>query len=693
MQSITFTPSQQSAISAFRTFISDSSQVFMLKGAAGTGKTTILSEFIKILEGVGRQCVLMAPTGRAANILSRKTGNFATTIHRGIYALTSLRSANQNDEIEDDSTVYARFGLKNNEYSFSTIYIIDESSMISDSFSENEAFSFGSGRLLSDLFSFADGRKIVFVGDYAQLPPVNMNFSPALDKDYIENSYGRKVVEVYLRDVMRQKSGAGILDNANIIRDKIDAKTFIEFSLKNGDDVVAENDDLLLPYFSISESKPDIRSIIIAYSNRQALQYNIIVRRHYFGEDAQRLKTGDLLIVSRNNYSYSAELFNGTIVKVESCRSDNEVQRRTVRVKLGKNRIESVELKFRNATIQFAVNGISESLDVLLLDNFLDDPNGSVGGLLSQALIVDFNNRLPEKIKNRIGEIRRLLHAKGQLTSEQKDMCDSYIKLLQTDKFYNAVICKYGYAVTCHKAQGGEWDNVFVDMCRYGGTSNENYFRWVYTAITRASVKLWHYRSPDFNYISNIVVDEIKLSSKIKVSIYSDDTDFCSARFSRIKDICMKYGISVTEDRSKAFQHIISFTDANGNSAIYLLWYNAKGYSTKDCLIKKSSDEFAATCYMIVNDSYAPQSIPFSAPNRPFAEKLVSFMLTQFEETGIRLLNITQEQYQDVFHIKTDGIAQIGLTYTAKGNYTYMRLVSSLGIDDTKLTSLRNRFI
>ena len=690
---IQLTQSQQSAIAAFKKFLEGDEQVFMLKGAAGTGKTTLVTEFLKILEGEKQEYGLMAPTGRAAYIIGSKTGKPAFTIHRSIYGLSKLKSTSQNKEDEDDGGLHLRFGLKFNQDSLNAVYIVDESSMISDNFSENESFSFGSGCLLTDLFEFARCRKIVLVGDYAQLPPVGMNFSPALDKEYLETKFSCKVAEFMLREVMRQSDGGVMLSNASKIRDAVERKSFIEFSLDKGYDSIAENIDLLAPYYLLSENKPSVKAAVITYSNKQALDYNLAIRRHYYGDTAPRLKAGDLLTICRNNYAYELELFNGNIVQVEACQPDSEMITRNIRVKLGKNRIEQVELRFRRATICFAVHEKRVSLNVMLLDNFLDDSSSSVGGLLARALIVDFNNRLPLNIKSRESEIRRLLRSREKLTIEQQELCDQYINLLNKDPYYNAVICKYGYAMTCHKAQGGEWENVFVDMCRFGGTANEDYFRWAYTALTRASKRVWYFRSPDFNYISNLVVEEIKPSSNIKISNYSADGNFCDLRFERLTKLAMQNGLSVGEDRSKQYQHIITFTDKDGAVAKFQLWFKAKGYSARDVLLSSTSEELTALCTPLIDASYAPEHVPFSTPDRPFAEKLVNFVKSQIEEIGIQLLDITLENYQDVFHLKTDGIAQIGLTYTAKGNYTYMRLTSSLGSLDSKLKALRERFI
>lgn len=665
----------------------------MLKGAAGTGKTTLVSEFLKILSSGKWFSELMAPTGRAAYIIGNKTGHGGSTIHRSIYSLNKIQSTSQNKEEEDDGGLHLRYGLKVNNDAHNTVYIVDESSMISDVYSENEAFYFGSGYLLTDLFDFACGRKIVFIGDYAQLPPIGMRFSPALDKEYIENKFSCRVKEVVLTEVMRQSNNGVMLTNATKLRDSIERKVFNEFRLSSGIDSDVEKVDLLTPYFQLSPSKPHVKSVVITYSNKQALEYNQGIRRHYYGQSAQRLISGELLMVCRNNYAHDYELFNGNIIRVESCQPDYEVDERHVRVKLGKNRVEVVTLRFRKATVGFLVNGKAVSMNITLLDNFLDDTSSSVGGLLARALIVDFNNRLPHNIKSRLGEIRKLLRNKAKLTDEEQELCDAYAKLLYNDPYYNAIICKYGYAMTCHKAQGGEWDYVFVDMNRYGGTSNEDYFRWAYTALTRASKKVWHYNSPDFDYISRLVVEEIKPSAKIKVSVYTDHNDFLASRFQRIKRRTSELGLSAIEDKSKQYQHLITIKDANSNTATYQLWYNAHGYSGKEYLVSSSSDELTSISVTIIDDSFAPAEVPFSAPDRAFAERLVAFIRSQLDELGIQLLNITQEAYQDVFHLKTDGLAQIGLMYNEKGSYTYMRLISSLGLSDNKLNQLRNRFI
>ncbi len=692
MSNIEFTSSQKAAIYSFRSFLNGSDQVFILKGAAGTGKTTLLAEFIRILNPEKRLIKLMAPTGRAAHIIGQKTGVSALTIHKSIYSLSALNSIAKKGDPEEDDNIHAKFGLRKNDDPQSTVYIVDESSLISDIFSEHEAFSFGSGKLLSDLFKYIGNRKIIFVGDYAQLPPIGMNFSPALDKSYLEEFFNCTVSEFFLREVVRQAHGSVLLDNVTKIRDNIESKSFAEFKLLNDDDFLTEKENLLIPYFRQSNTRPHVRSIIITYSNKQAMEYNQAIRTHYYGEDVPRLVKGDLLIIARNNYAYDRELFNGNIVQVESCTLDSEIESRHVRISLGKGKIETVELRFRKAVIRFLSGNKPVSVKVTILDNFLDDEAGSIGGLLARGLIVDFNNRLPKEIKNRLPEIKRLMRSET-LTIQEQQLCATYNRLLQKDPYYNSLICKYGYALTCHKAQGGEWENVFVDMGRYGGCANEEYFRWAYTALTRASKKIWHFRSPDFDYISNIVVEPIQLSNNIKISTQSDEINFCNARFKRIKKLADKYGIDVDENLSRQYQHWISFSNKEGETAIFILWYRTKGYNGSEQKRSSSSDKFAEKCSEILLESTVPDDVIFNAPLRPFAEKLVSYIKPQLKEFGIHLLDITQEQYHDIFHLRTNGLAKIAFYYNDKGLYTHMRLQSSLGSDDAKLETIRRLFL
>ncbi len=695
MAGFELTASQREALAAFKDFLEGPESVFILKGAAGTGKTTLVKEFLKILRDQKREFGLMAPTGRAAFIIGQRTGCEASTIHKGIYLLGEVKSADGEEDVEDSANLHAHYVLRDNDKARDAVYIVDEASMVSDSKSESEAFSFGSGELLRDLFDFVNGRKIVFVGDFAQLPPVGMAFSPALDAKYLENKYGCKVREVMLREVTRQNADSTMLANATRLRDSIERRSFIEFAVHEGPDTVAENENLLRPYFALSSNRPDPNSAIVAYTNKQALRYNQAVRQHYFGANAPRLQPGDMLMITRNNYAYEAELFNGNIVYVESCAGDDDLTHHRVSLRKGKGdmaRDENVDLYFRRVVIKFRSARKVEELHVQLLDNFLSDPEPTLGSVVSRALVVDFKNRLPKEISSKIGVIKRKIAHKEELNEDELVVYTNYMQRLLHDPYYNAVVCKYGYAMTCHKAQGGEWANVFVDMTRIGGAANEDYFRWAYTAITRASRRLWHYRAPEFNYLSNLVVESIKSAPNLKVSISTVTGDFCADRIKRLIGPAAEAGITMTDDRSKPYQHIVTFTNSGGEEARFQLWFKEKGYSGKENMVQTTSEEFAEQCRRLLDSSFAPEGVEFSCPGRPQAEKLVEYMRGIFSELGISVLDITTEAYKDVFHLKTDGLARVGLNYTDRGNYSYMTLESTLGTSDAKLEAFRATF-
>ncbi|MDE6297145.1 MAG: ATP-binding domain-containing protein, partial [Muribaculaceae bacterium] len=440
------------------------------------------------------------------------------------------------------------------------------------------------------------------------------------------------------------------------------------------------------------------RSIIVTQSNRVALEYNLRVREHYFVQTSDRVMEGELLMIAKNNYRQGIELFNGSIVKVVAAQSDSEIEKRTIRIKLGRDKYKDIELAFRNVTISFRSKGMPVQMSVKLLDNFLSDLSASLDGNLTRAIIVDFNLRLPEDVQRHLYRIKNVLRGKDEKDSRIRELAKTYSDLIQNDPYYNAVICKYGYAMTCHKAQGGEWENAFVDMFRYGGTANENYFRWAYTAITRASKKLWYYRAPDFDYISNLTVPDIQHSNKIKVSIYGEGGNYKECRFERIATLASNLGFTALQDTSKQNQQIISFVVDNKRLQCNIrMWYGNDGYKniSGDIITPSSDDNFDQQCISIITESFDPEyiDIPLSINDRPFFGKLAQFVKDIAKQSGIKLLNITHEQYQDIFHLQTNGIAKVHFYYDQAGKYTYMRTVSSLGSEDSKLIAFRKEFL
>lgn len=644
-----YTPEQQQAISEFNTFLNSDKHIFILRGAAGTGKTTLLREFVSIVHGNNIAYRLMAPTGRAAMILSERTGMAASTIHRAIYALDSIP-----EQIDD----CWRFGLKDNQDAANAVYIVDEASMIADICQHNEMLRFGSGRLLSDLIAYCNlkstNRKLIFVGDYAQLPPVMQSFSPALDGKYFKDTHDIEVSDFMLTGIIRQSTDSGIYQNANQIRAAIDKKEYSKFQ------VIASPDCESLQTEMFSEKHCQISGqygienvIVVTYSNVQALNYNKQIRSYLFGGEQYAIAPNDLLMVTRNNYSMPIELFNGMIVKVEAVSSNVETRHPFV----GQ---EQVDLKFRHVIISY--NG--KRMETFLLDDFLTDKNGHLSAKQQKALYADFEQRMRQ--------------------AGVKPKSETFAEKLKTDKYFNALQCKYGYAVTCHKAQGGEWNNVFIDMSAPLGKMNETYFRWAYTAVTRAKRHLWHMSSPDFSAIDQFVLRPVKICSSKHVKYYIPaNENFLDFRYNNICKIANEHGISCIENRSANYQHRIEFRKDNMICKLSL-WYNKNFYTGKvDTLTSK--DGFANLCYDICRRALHSDEIPY-IPRFGFQNELHHHILTVANSSGIRITNIIQAQWSDIYFIETDANeCFIEFYFNNKHVYTNAQPQSTLGENDEVL--------
>lgn len=443
-----------------------SASVTLLTGAAGTGKTTLVKQIVESLTAAGIPCVLLAPTGRAAKVLRERTGHDAQTIHRHIYETDALPE--RTDAHGNNNTFKWVFKLKVNPDGARTVYIVDEASMVSDTFSEEERFRFGSGHLLSDLMEFIDmkatnnERRLLVVGDPCQLLPVNSPNSPALSVDYLQGKFDVKVSEHNLRTVHRQRGEGGILKNAMALRDAIEARRYTSFGIEAADDVTPESaDSFLAKYLQATEGRASGRTVVVTHSNRLALTYNQLIRAHLF-RGHPSVRAGDLLQVVKNKYHRSKpDLMNGDFIHVLEVSDAVE----TLSAPLGNER-PTVYLQFRRAKIRPA----SEDwpMDVMLLDNLLGAEEPGLSEDQQDALYVNFKLRHPRLKPN----------------------TDEFTESYRCDPYVNAVRVKYGYAMTCHRAQGGEWDTVFVDY-RYSGSRTEDFFRWAYTATTRAKGKLF----------------------------------------------------------------------------------------------------------------------------------------------------------------------------------------------------------
>lgn len=495
------TQEQKELLDQLNQFVQSDHKVFILKGYAGTGKTTIIRNFIDSLSRSYTQYILLAPTGRAAKVLSDVSGGQAQTIHRCIYSLKSILHLKGTPESEKDESVRFAFPLRPIGDG-KNILIVDEASMISSRQSIQELYRFGSGILLDDLLVFAKihdsnyHNKIVFVGDPAQLPPVGDNTSRALSKEYFEG-LGVKAIEYTLTKVLRQKEeGATILRNATTIRDLLGSnvrnKLVLEYDQQSFIPLNAV--EIAQSYIDRFPTPQLEQSAVIAYSNKQCQFYNQEIRKLLF-PDATHLCPGDILIVVKNNYSQNgADFMNGEMIKVVSV--DDRIEEMKVPLRRKGGDLEIIPLTFRR--ISFLTKYSDEIHSRFIIDSLLHSEQGTLSKDEFIALYVGTKIKFQE------------LHESKTVDSEE------FMEYLRQDPFYNALHVKFGYAITTHKSQGGEWDTVFVDYSRRNGVTNDQ-LRWSYTATTRARACCFAINAPHLSICSQLSISPITKINSLPV--------------------------------------------------------------------------------------------------------------------------------------------------------------------------------
>lgn len=438
-------------------FSKDSDGVFLLKGYAGTGKTSTISTVVNSLWKIGHKAVLLAPTGRAAKVISLYSKKQAFTIHKKIY------------HPKKTSNGGVEFTRQVNKHT-NTLFFVDEASMVPDAPSNSKLFDNGS--LLDDLIDYVySGKncKLILIGDTAQLPPVKLEISPALNEDNLSLHYNKSVSLIELDEVMRQHKNSGILLNATELRMFIKNDSFADFkfSLEYPDVVrLVDSYDIQDAIHTAYDSHGIDETAIVVRSNKRANQYNQQIRTKILDKENE-ISTGDHIMAVKNNYFWlkdSAEisfLANGDTFEVLEIFSTKELYG-----------FRFAEVKIR--LIDYPSHPPVET--VLLLDTLLSE---------SPSLSYEESNRLYHEVGKDYADIKskykRLLEIKG-------------------NKYFNAIQVKYSYAMTCHKSQGGQWDTVFIEQPYLPEGQGIEYWRWLYTAITRAKTKLYllGFKSEDF---------------------------------------------------------------------------------------------------------------------------------------------------------------------------------------------------
>ncbi len=444
------TEGQRIVILALAEFIANSrpDEVFLLKGFAGTGKTTLLSALVRAAPVLQKSASLLAPTGRAAKVLASYSDKQAFTIHKKIYQPRSRR---------DGSIIYARMI----NYHKNMLFIVDEASMIQG---RGAGHIFSDADLLTDLIEYVQSGsncRLLLIGDTAQLPPVGLSVSPAMDIDFLKNEYRLSIRSLELKEVMRQSLESGILANATRIREMlaISKFDFPLFSIEDFNDIAGIDSTLLEDALNDAfSSNGDINAVVITSSNKRANIYNREIRRRILYRE-EEISAGDLMMIVKNNYfwlpadSPAGFVANGDIIEVL------KVKRMTT----------FYGFQFATAVVRLVDYPEQAELEVnLLLDTLTSE---------SPALTQSQQQQLFDAVMMDYDDIP------GRRSRFEK---------VKNNPWFNALQVKFAYALTCHKTQGGQWETVFIDQpWLKDGKITTEYLRWLYTAVTRATKKVF----------------------------------------------------------------------------------------------------------------------------------------------------------------------------------------------------------
>jgi len=444
------TNDQQVAIERLTDFIFDKGalDIFILRGFAGTGKTSLISAFVNTVRFYQTKTVLLAPTGRAAKVLSNYSKQKASTIHRQIYFTKEGNEASPGG-----------FVLGTNVYKDS-IFIVDESSMISTDAGIESESGFTPRNLLDDVIEYvysAENCKLVFVGDRGQLPPIGMAISPALDKNHLEKEYSFKIVEAELNEIVRQKNHSGILDIASALRDFNEAPPLLPHNLTDAKSVsgLELQDELEAAINRYGREEV----MVVTRSNKRANLFNEQIRRRVLWQE-EDLNAGDVLMATKNNYfwidpkSEAGFIANGELMEI---------------LKINR-REELYGCEFADVVVKLIDHPEMKDVELkIMLDSIRHDgpslPRDKMREFFYRIVQEEYPLEMNKRIRN---------------------------KKVMSNPYFQAIQVKFGYAVTCHKAQGGQWEAVFVDHGYFTDDMwNVEYMRWLYTAVTRASKQLY----------------------------------------------------------------------------------------------------------------------------------------------------------------------------------------------------------
>lgn len=663
---------QNKVFEQIKAFLNSDASVFILRGYAGTGKTTMVKVIADYIEQT-HQLAMMAPTGRAARVLAMKTGHTATTIHKAIYSKAHVEPKKVKNIAESEFKFV--FSINNSENGGNIVAIVDEASMVCSRKIEHELFMFGTDNLMEDLLTFVRpnfGGKVIFVGDPAQLPPVGESVSNALRATYFKEK-GLKVIEAELTEVLRQKDDSVILKNAMMIRDllKKDKRNQLVFEEQKDDVETVPSEQFLDKYLNYRKESGRHDSVIICYSNKSANRYNRDIRNSLYGGDVP-LQENDILLITQNNYRI--DRMNGEFVPVLSI-GERIQQSAPVYAQIGgkKERIV-ITLNFIKVTVP---NGDGNPIPCMLLEDLLTSDTATISIDENRALYINFCMRNPKL----------------------KQGTESFAEALLNDEYYNAIRAKYGYAVTGHKCQGGEWGKVFVDYTGRTGLDDDS-LKWAYTATTRAQKTLYVTNLPHITPFSKFRIEPIQkcknIAPECRILNEVPPTPFHTKNVAngvRAKYHCIAKNMEYTPYRiisvqSRPYLEIYNIQTPDGVDR-YDLFYKAGDIFQ---LAKAASpNQHTPLIEIMLNDEQGMSYKYNYIPSDESHSKLLNLIRSACDTISVQITNVVEhaEDFSTTYYMRTSGtFSYIKVYVNSNGFITYAKPMSLKGKDDGELSEI-----
>ena len=662
---------QQQVLDKIKDFMESDASVFILCGYAGTGKTTMVKQIADYVSQF-KKVMLMAPTGRAARVLHTRTGYVTSTIHKAIYSSATLETKESQDVADSEFKLCFPINITDE----SVFVIVDEASMVCSLKREQELFVFGTDNLMDDLLTFVRpsyGGKVIFVGDPAQLPPVGESVSNALNADFFVRK-DLKVMQAELTEVLRQTGDSVILKNAMQIRDLLNRKkrNRLVFEERKDDVESVASGELLEKYMEVRKRSGQNDCVIICYSNRAASEYNRDIRKELYGKESMELQIGDILLVVQNNYLL--DRMNGEFVPVLFV-GEKVQQSAPVYVQEGGVKVRKI-IKMEFVHIQ-VTNSQNKLQDCMLLLDLLNSGNSSLGIDEQRALYINFCMR----------------------HSRLKPGTREFVETLKHDAYFNCVKAKYGYAVTGHKCQGGEWGNVFVDFSGRTGLSDDC-LRWAYTATTRAKKLLYISNLPHITPFMKFRIEPVQQCTKINEECRiignvecSPFHDASAPNYLHAKWMCIETNMrgtpyNVCKVESKPYQEIY-YIKTPDDIERYDIRYKKGGIFLK--AVPQMPSVHSVTVSMMLDDERAMPLVFDYVPSDNIHEQLYNLIRSACDGLTIQITNVVEhkEEYSVIFYLRTsDSFSYIKIYINNSGFVTYAKPMSLLGKDDKELVIL-----